>query len=81
MNTQEKPCAICGADDCKSALHRSMARGKEVLDPQWERVVKLKKQGKGRRLVRRLLGVKGKPMPDDVKEMFQQKQEQKEDGR
>jgi Sec-independent protein translocase protein TatA len=50
-------------------LHRSLVRGLERFNDGWERVIELRKKGKGRRLTRKLLGVKPKKkMTDDVKE-------------
>jgi len=54
-------------------LHRSLRRGLERFHDGWERVVRLRKKGGGRRLVRKLLGIKGEPMSEEVKERLRNK--------
>lgn len=60
-------------------LARCLARGEKAAEKareDWARLVKLRRQGKGKRLARRLLGVKpGPPMPEEVKARWREKRE------
>jgi CHASE3 domain sensor protein len=64
------------------SLHAALRRAEERAGDGWARVVELRRSGQDEaagRLVRKLLGVQGPPMPEEVKEKLRQYNEEHKD--
>jgi CHASE3 domain sensor protein len=60
-------------------LARCLARGRAVEDKEWAHVVELRRAGKddaAGRLAKKLLGIQGPPMTEEVKEKLRQYNEE-----